>query len=86
MDTQTILQNQIQQLRKDLEALTAEYYKNNFSARQDFNKYCNFTTRLKVPSYATLPATGEIGEIVERLGVLYVCSATNTWTKVGTQT
>lgn len=84
MDT-TNLQNQIAQLEKDLKSLTDEYYRNNFTARQDFNKSSNFTTRLKVPHYGTLPTTCEVGEIAESSGKLNICSVANTWTVVGTQ-
>lgn len=81
MDTQS----QINELRTRIEQLEQEYFKGNFSAHQDFNKYSNFTTRLKVPHYDTLPSTCEVGEIVESSGKLRVCSASNTWTIVGTQ-
>lgn len=80
------LQSQIDKLTKDLKDLTDEVYKNNFSSRQDFNKASNFTTRLKVPHYESLPATGEQGEIIEVGGKLYICSSTNTYSLVGTQT
>jgi len=79
------MQMQIDQLKKDLEALNDEYYKNNFSAVQDFNKKSNFTTRLKVPSYVTAPTTAEVGEIIEVGGKLYICSTANTFVLVGTQ-
>lgn len=79
------LENQINKLRQDLNDLTQEVYMNNFSGHQDFNKYSNFTTRLKVPHYATNPAVCEVGEIIENGGKLYICSSANTWTKVGTQ-
>ena len=79
------MQMQIDQLRKDLEALNNEYYKNNFSAVQEFNKKSNFTTRLKVPSYVTAPTTAEVGEIIEVGGKLYICSTANTFSLVGTQ-
>ncbi len=81
MDTE-LIKNQIAQLQKDLAALNAEYYQNNFSARQDFNKASSFTTRLKIPHYASLPATCEVGEIAETGGVLKICSSANTWTTV----
>ena len=68
----------IKVLQEDLRALNAEYYLNNFSANQSFNKYSNFTTRLKVPSYSTLPATCEVGEIIESAGKLRICSSANT--------
>jgi len=70
----------------ELDNLRAEFYRNNFTSNQTFNKYSNFTTRLKVPSYSTNPTTCEVGEIIENSGVLYICSATDTWTKVGVQT
>ena len=79
------MQMQIDQLKKDLGALNSEYYKNNFSAVQDFNKKSNFTTRLKVPSYATAPTTAEVGEIIEVGGKLYICSTANVFTLVGAQ-
>jgi len=82
---QNDLQMQIDQLKASLEALNAEVYTNNFSAVQDFNKYSRFNTRLKVPSYASVPTTGEVGEIIEVAGKLRICSATNVFTIVGTQ-
>jgi len=69
-------------LRKDLDALTEEMYKNNFSASQDFNKKSSFTTSLKVPSYDQLPQTCLVGQIAESRGVLKICSAANTWISV----
>lgn len=75
----------IKQLQDGLKALNAEYYLNNFTANQSFNKYSNFTTRLKVPSYSSLPAVCEVGEVAESAGKLKICSATNTWTTVGLQ-
>ena len=78
----SLLQEQIDKLVKDVAALNDEFYKNNFSAHQEFNKSSNFTTRLKVPHYASLPATCEVGEIAESGGVLKICSSTNTWTSV----
>lgn len=79
------LQLQINLLRKDLEALNQEYYLNNFSAQQDFNKKSNFTTALKVPHYITLPLVCEVGEIAEKGGKFYICSSTNIFSLVGSQ-
>lgn len=76
------LQNQIDKLKADLVALQQEFYRNNFSAHQDFNKYSNFTTRLKIPHYEQLPLTGEVGELIEKGGLLYICSSANTFTLV----
>ena len=77
----------LETLQRDFEALNQEFHRNNFSANQDFTKYSNFTSRLKVPHYDALPTTfGEIGEIIESDGILYICTATTpTWTVVGAQ-
>lgn len=78
------LRSEIQKLKSDLESLSQNFYKNNFTSSQDFNKDCTFSTRLKIPSYTTLP-TCQVGEIAESSGVMYICSAVDTWTAVGTQ-
>jgi hypothetical protein len=78
--------DEIQLLKRDLQELKDEFYLNNFTAHQDFNKYCNFTTRIKVPVYSTLPTNCEVGELVVSGGKLYVASAKDTWTICGTQT
>jgi len=80
-------QKRIDQLEKDLQALSDEYYRGNFSSSQDFQKYSRFNTRLKVPTLGTAPTTCEIGEVYvnSASGKLYVCSASNTWSIVGTQ-
>ena len=82
------IQRQLDQLKQSIEALQAEYYTNNFTASQDFNKYSRFNTRLKVPTLAATPSTCEVGElcVVSGTGKLYVCSAANTWSLVGAQT
>ena len=85
-DEITALQNKLTKLQSDFDSLSSEFYKNNFSAQQDFTKKSSFVTRLKVPHYSSTPSVAETGEICEVGGVLYVASATNTWTKVGTQT
>lgn len=84
-DQINILIEENKKLRADIDALNDEYYKNNFSAHQDFNKSSNFTTKLKIPHYATAPATAEIGEIIEIGGKLYICSSADTFSLVGTQ-
>lgn len=76
---------ELEQLKKDLRDLVDEVYRNNFTSHQDFNKYCNFTNRLKVPVVTSLPAKAEIGELVVYGGKLYIASALNTWTIVGVQ-
>ena len=78
------LQEQIVKLQAELNDLKAAFYKNNFSSYQSFNKASNFSTALTVPRYTTLPAC-EVGQICENSGKLMVCSATDTWTVVGSQ-
>lgn len=74
-------QKKIDELRKDLEDLIAEVYRNNFTSSKDENKYIRFKTRVRVPTYASSPATCEVGELYVNTGngKLYVCSAANTW-------
>lgn len=76
------IEEQLQMLRNDLTALQQEVYRNNFSSRQDFQKFSNFATRLKIPHYDQLPPVGEVGEILEFGGELYICSSANTFTLV----
>ncbi len=81
-------QKQLDQLRRDFDSLNSEYYLNNFSSSKDENKYVRFNTRVKVPTVTAVATVCEIGElcVVSSTGKLYVCSAANTWTIVGTQT
>ncbi len=81
----TEMSRMILDLAKRLDKITSDYYLNNFPGHQDYNKSVNFNSKLKVPHFASLPATCEQGEIVESGGKLYVASAANTWTIVGTQ-
>lgn len=76
------IEEQIAILRADLTALQQEVYRNNFSSHQDFNKFSNFTTRLKIPHYDSIPPVGEVGELIEAGGALYICSSPNTFTLV----
>lgn len=80
-------QQQLDQLKQQFESLQGEFYKNNFSGSQDFNKKVRMNTALRVPVYATAPAKCEVGELYVNSGTgkLYVCSAANTWSLVGTQ-
>lgn len=78
-------QKQIEDLTKKLQTLSDEYYRNNFTGNQDFNKMSRFNFRLKVPTLSATPATCEVGELCAVSGKLRVCSATNVWTIVGTQ-
>lgn len=78
-------QEQINKLNIELQNLKNEFYLNNFSGHQDFNKFSNFTTHLKVPHYSVNPTVCEVGEIIEVGGKLKICSSSNTWTIVGSQ-
>lgn len=75
-------QEQIDILRNDLASLQQEVYRNNFSGSQDFNKFIRFNTRLKVPHYDSIPPIGEVGELIEAGGALYICSSPNTFVLV----
>jgi uncharacterized 2Fe-2S/4Fe-4S cluster protein (DUF4445 family) len=81
MENQDI-QTQINMLKASIDTLNQEVYRNNFSSHQDFNKFSNFTTRLKVPHYDSIPPVGEVGEIIEAGGALYICSSPNNYTLV----
>lgn len=80
------LEQRVRELENSLSALSDEVYKNNFSAFQEFNKRSSFTGGLRIPSAQSLPLTCEQGEVIEVGGKLYICSSTNVWSLVGTQT
>ena len=83
------LQKQITVLRKQIEQISTDVYKNNFSQHQDFNKSSSFNTTLKIPVYTSVPAKAEVGEIIgyNNGGTckLLICSEADTWTIAGTQ-
>jgi len=79
------LQQEIVRLKKQVEAISVEVFKNNFSTRQDFNKASSFNTKLKIPHYTSVPGTCEVGEIIEYGGKALICSVANTWTIIGSQ-
>jgi len=85
-NNQSDMKSEVDRLKADLDALNQEVYRNNFSAHQDFNKTSNFTTKLIVPHYNSVPRTCQVGEIIESSGKLYICSSANVFTIVGTQT
>ena len=78
------LQDQISGLQAQVTELRDAFYRNNFSQQQVFNKYCDFTTRIKIPVVTAL-ANCEIGELCFYSGDLWVATDINTWTIVGTQ-
>jgi len=77
---------QVEMLKQQLESLQAEFYRNNFNGSQDFTKYSRFS-RLRVPVSSSAPSVCEQGEVYVNSGTgkVYVCSATNTWSLIGTQ-
>lgn len=72
---------ELEKLRKDLDDLNNEIYRNNFSAFQEFNKKSSFTGGFKVTHYDVLPTTCEVGEMGESGGKLYFCESINVWTQ-----
>jgi hypothetical protein len=80
------MNDEIKKLNLRITELENEISRNNFVGFQSFGKYCDFTDRIKVPVYSTLPGTARTGELVVVNGVLWVASAINTWTCVGEQT
>jgi len=81
----------VTKLRADLDSVSANFYKNNFSSSQSFNKDVAFNGRLKVPSHSSPPSVGEVGDLIEISGTLYICTTAGTvsspasFTVVGTQ-
>lgn len=89
---QNEMAEQIIKLRSDLDSLTQQFFKNNFSGSQTFNKDVVFTSRLQVPHYSSAPSVGVVGDLIEVGGTLYICTTAGdvatpaTFTVVGTQT
>jgi hypothetical protein len=79
------MNDEIKKLNLRITELENEISRNNFVGFQSFGKYCDFTDRLKVPVYSSLPNSARTGELVVVSGKLWVASAINTWTIVGTQ-
>lgn len=80
------MKEEIKNLKAEIESLKSAFYLGNFASSQDFNKYCRFNSRLKVPSYSVAPSTCEVGEIIEVGGELAICATADTFVVVGTQT
>lgn len=82
------LQAQLDKLRGEIAELSGNFFKNNFTSNQIFNKDCTFSTRLRVPVYSSAPTVGEIGDIISVAGVLYICTTASpgiVFSKVGAQ-
>lgn len=82
------LEEKMQKLQSQVDALSGAFYKNNFSSSQSFNKACVFSERLRVPVFSGAPSVAEVGDLIAVGGVLYICTDESpvTFTVVGTQT
>jgi len=82
------LREMITKLKSELDSLSGQFYKNNFSSSQTFNKDSVFTTRLRVPVYSGAPTVAEVGDLIAVGGILYICTSASpvVFTAVGTQT
>lgn len=68
------LQTQTAKLQSQLSDLSAQFYKNNFSNSQTFNKDAIFQSRLRVPVYSAAPSVAEIGDLISVSAKLYICT------------
>jgi len=75
------MEDPIQQLNNRVSELESVFNKNSFSNREIHPMFDDFQGQLKVPSFSTTPpnSAGEIGQIRCVNGVLYICSAVDTW-------
>lgn len=68
------LQAQVTKLQSSLNDLTTQFYKNNFTSSQTFNKDIVCNTRFRVPVYSSAPSAGDIGDLISVSGQLYICT------------
>lgn len=81
------LEEKMVKLQSQLDDLSGNFYKNNFTSSQNFNKDVVFNSRLRVPVYSGAPTISEVGDLIAIGGVLYICTVANSvFTVVGTQT
>ena len=82
------LQELVTKLQGRLNDLEGNYYKNNFTSSQSFNKDCIFNTRLRVPVYSAAPSVAEVGDLISVTAKLYICTSASpvVFTLVGSQT
>lgn len=73
------LQLMIEKLQRQVNDLTEQINKNNFSAYQEFNKVSNFSNGLITPVATSLPAKGTYGELLTVNGKLYHCDNNGTF-------
>jgi hypothetical protein len=81
------LEEMVVRLQNQINDLAGNFYRNNFTSSQTFNKACIFADRLKVPSFDSAPSVAEVNDIMGINGELYICTAINpvAWTLVGSQ-
>jgi len=74
-------------LQAQVNDLAGNFYKNNFTSSQTFNKDCVFNSRLRVPVYSTAPTVAEVGDLIAVAGELFICSSIGpvVFTLVGSQ-
>ena len=77
------MQDKIASLEYQISELRDAFYRNNFSQSQVFNKYSDFTFRLKIPVVSALSTTCELGELCVYNGGLYLAYQVNTWAQLG---
>ena len=78
-------QKEIDDLKREVEELRQIMFKNNFSNLQVFTKDVQFLSKIKVFNKTANLSACQTGELSVVGGKLYICSATDTWTIVGTQ-
>jgi len=81
------LQEQMTKLQAQVNDLAGNFYKNNFTSSQVFNKDSVFNSRLRVPVYTVAPTVAEVGDLIAVAGELYICSSISpvVFSLVGTQ-
>lgn len=81
------LREMITKLQAQVDDLSGQFFKNNFSSSQVFNKACIFNDRLKVPSFDSAPSVAEVNDVMGIAGELYICTQASpvVWTLVGSQ-
>ncbi len=81
------LKDTIVKLQNQLNDLSGQFFRNNFTSSQTFNKDAVFNSRLRVPVYSSAPSVAEVGDLICVSAKLYICTSINpvVFTLVGTQ-
>lgn len=80
------MQEEIFKLQQQINDLTEKIDRDNFSKLQVNAKDVYFEKRVRLFNKSANLAVCQTGELSVVGGKLYICSAANTWTVVGTQT